>query len=130
MIPIQSVQRNDGMNITCSNAAADYIAVMIKKNEGTHFRLSIKKTGCSGYSYFPSIIADINPHDEVVRVENGMSLYLDSAWLDLLQDIHIDYIEDDKSGLKQKRLVFTNPKEGNRCGCGESFQIKVNNEEK
>jgi Fe-S cluster assembly iron-binding protein IscA len=27
-------------------------------------------------------------------------------------------------GLKQKRLVFINPKEKGRCGCGESFTIE------
>jgi iron-sulfur cluster assembly protein len=111
------------MNITVTTAASDYIKKMIEKNQGAGFRLSVKKTGCSGFSYQPSVVDVINPADQVLAVQPDLNIYIDTAWLDLLQNIQIDYIEDDKSGLKQKRLVFTNPKETDRCGCGESFHI-------
>ena len=35
----------------------------------------------------------------------------------------IDFVEESKMGLKQKRLAFINQKESARCGCGESFQM-------
>jgi iron-sulfur cluster assembly accessory protein len=110
--------------INLTESATAYIKSMIKKNNGLGFRLSIKKTGCSGYSYQPSIVEMINPHDLSVSIADGVIFFIDSKWLDLLQDIHIDYIEEDKSGLKQKRLVFRNPREAARCGCGESFHVE------
>jgi Fe-S cluster assembly iron-binding protein IscA len=36
----------------------------------------------------------------------------------------VDFIEETTNVLKQKRLVFINPKETGRCGCGESFTIE------
>lgn len=109
-------------NIMISDSACAYIKKMLDKQNGIGFRLSVKKTGCSGYSYLPTIIEAVNANDLVLE-KNGISIFVDVAWLDLLQGLHIDYIEEEKSGLKQKRLVFTNPNESSRCGCGESFHV-------
>ncbi len=109
-------------HIIFTDAACDYIKKMIAKQQATAFRLSIKKTGCSGYSYSPEIINEIIATD--VKLEIGsLTIYVNPSWLHLLQDITVDYIEEEKAGLKQKRLVFINPNEASRCGCGESFHI-------
>src|SRR5260221_581488 len=97
-------------NILITESACDYIRKMIAKEDGVGFRLSIKKTGCSGYSYVPLVINGINKLDIHVTTSD-IAIYLDSTWAHLLQDIKIDYIEEEKSGLKQKRLLFTNTKE-------------------
>lgn len=110
-------------NITMTDAASAYIKRMLEKNHGIGLRLSVKKTGCSGYSYLPSVVEKENPADVLVE-KNNLKIFIDSVWLDLLQNLHIDYLEEEKSGLKQKRLVFTNPSESSRCGCGESFHIE------
>jgi len=109
-------------NIVISDAACAYIKKMLDKQNGVGFRLSVKKTGCSGYSYLPTIVDVINANDLVIE-KNGMNIFIDIAWLDLLQGLHVDYLEEEKSGLKQKRLVFINPNESSRCGCGESFHV-------
>lgn len=103
--------------------AMDYIQKMIAKNKGVGFRLSIKKTGCSGYSYLPTVIDKVNEGDWQLTLENGVTIFIDVLWAHVLQDLHVDYVEEEKSGLKQKRLVFINPNEKNRCGCGESFHL-------
>jgi len=110
-------------NITVTDAACTYINTMLRKAQGIGLRLSIKKTGCSGYSYALKIVQQANPDDLVLETQNGIKLFIDTAWLTILQGIQIDYIEENKSGLKQKRLVFSNPNEASRCGCGESFHI-------
>ena len=110
-------------NITFTEAAIVYIKKMLEKNNGIGFRLSVKKTGCSGYSYQPAIVESVNPED--IRIEtDGMKVFIDPKWLHLLQNIKVDYLEEDKTGLKQKKLVFTNPNEASRCGCGESFHVE------
>jgi iron-sulfur cluster assembly protein len=110
------------MDITLqlTDRAADYIKTMLQKNNNTAFRLSIKKTGCSGYSYKPEMVNEINPNDTRLEMK-GITLLIDTLWLHLLNGVQIDYIEEEKSGLKQKHLVFNNPNESGRCGCGESF---------
>ena len=110
-------------NITITQSAVTYITKMLAKNAGGGLRLSIKKTGCSGYSYLPEIVSEGRSGDTVIDVQ-GVSIILDTTWLHLLDGVQIDYIEEEKSGLKQKRLLFTNKKEAGRCGCGESFHIE------
>lgn len=109
-------------NITLTPAAIEYINKMIAKEHGIGFKLSIKKTGCSGFSYVPSIVTELKATEVQTEIQ-GVQLILDPVWMHLLEGIQIDYLEEDKTGLKQKRLVFTNPKEAGRCGCGESFHI-------
>jgi len=110
------------IDITITEAARQHIQKMILKEKGIAFRLSIKKTGCSGYGYLPSVIDHI-PLNETEVNQAGLKIVLDPAWLDLLQGLHIDLIQDNNM-LKQKRLVFTNAKETARCGCGESFHVE------
>ena len=111
--------------MTITEAATDYLQKMSAKNTATKgLRISIKKTGCSGYSYLPSLIEEINPEDIKVELAPSVIIYVDSKWLNLLEGLHIDYIEEERTGLKQKGLVFTTPKEASRCGCGESFHIE------
>lgn len=111
-------------SITVTEAACEYIKKMLEKQPGANFRLSVKKTGCSGYSYVPEIVATCRPDDFSFAAANGVTIFVDSQWMELLSDVQMDYVEEIKSGLKQKRLVFTNPKESSRCGCGESFHIE------
>jgi len=110
--------------ILLTDAASTYIKKMLETNQRAGFRLSIKKTGCSGYSYLPEMIETVNATDTVFETSNGVMVYLDTKWLHLLQGLHVDYQEEERSGLKQKRLIFTNPKESSRCGCGESFHVE------
>src|SRR5688572_24129335 len=111
-------------NIFFTEAACLYIKKMLEKNQGIGLRLSVKKTGCSGYSYYPTIIEEINPLDLVIEPVPQVKVFIDQVWLSHLQGVQVDYVEEEKSGLKQKRLVFNNPNETSRCGCGESFHIE------
>ncbi|TAK76242.1 MAG: iron-sulfur cluster assembly accessory protein [Gammaproteobacteria bacterium] len=110
------------MTITITDVACAYIKKRLAKEQGVGFRLSITKTGCSGFSYLPTIIKQVAATDIPIE-KNGVTIYIDPTWSHLLDGLQIDYIEEEKSGLKQKRLVFTNPNEGSRCGCGESFHV-------
>lgn len=86
------------------------------------FRLSIKKTGCSGYAYVPEIVTTVNPDDIHLMVED-LPVYIDRNCEDFIKNVIVDYVAVG-DGLKQKKLVFINPNEKNRCGCGESFTIE------
>lgn len=112
----------DILNFT--EAALNYIKSKIIQEQAKGFRLSIRKTGCSGYSYAPSIIREELAGDIHFKTDNEINVYLDGAYLDQLQGLTVDFIEEKKEGsLKQKRLVFMNPNEKSRCGCGESFHV-------
>ncbi len=111
-------------NVTLTTAAKQYLQKQLANQPGHVFRLSVKKTGCSGYSYLPTMQATPGATDTVCKIADDLTIYLDTTWLHLLDGIQIDFIEEEKSGLKQKRLVFINKNETGRCGCGESFHVE------
>ncbi len=111
--------------ITFTDAAVSHIKNMLEKtNNSVGFRLSIKKTGCSGYAYVPAIIEQIVSTDLYFTAQQGLPIYIDPACESFIKGVVVDYVADNNIGLKQKRLVFINPNEKNRCGCGESFTIE------
>ena len=111
--------------IKFTDAAVAHIQSMLAKSGGSiGFRLAIKKTGCSGYAYVPSLIDQAIENDVHFVAQQNLLVYLDRDSLPFLQDVLVDYVIDEGQGLKQKRLVFVNPHEKGRCGCGESFTVE------
>src|SRR5947207_2578883 len=105
------------MDLILTDAAVAHILQMMNKEGGMGFRLSIKKTGCSGYAYVPAIVQTAMASDIHFIVQQGLFVYLDPACAEFVRGTVIDYVQDTAIGLKQKRLVFINPQEKNRCGC-------------
>jgi len=115
-------------HIELTAKASDYINRLIAKENGKGFRLSVKKTGCSGYSYAPTVAKEPKATDIVITNAADFPIYIDAAYIDLLAELHIDLLEENNRGLKQIKLIFSNPKESARCGCGESFHVNDSNE--
>jgi iron-sulfur cluster assembly protein len=105
-----------------AHALAHIDNMLQKEPNAIGFRLSIKKTGCSGFAYVPEIITKLVNNDIHFMADNKLAVYIDPACEEFIKDIHVDYVAD-SVGLKQKKLVFINPREKNRCGCGESFTV-------
>lgn len=112
--------------ITLTDAAVSHIKQMLDKQQGSiGLRLSVKKTGCSGYAYVPTLIEKTIEGDLELKVQDNLPVYIDPQSEIFLKGLVIDFISETMgTGLKQKRLVFINPNEKNRCGCGESFTIE------
>ena len=108
--------------ITFTESAKIHIQQMLKnKGENAAFRLSVKKTGCSGYQYVPAIVHEKKETDQIISGVNFLA-YVDSAVLPLVQGTLIDYVQKNL-GLSQ--LEFNNPNADSLCGCGESFNLKI-----
>ncbi|MDR3490463.1 MAG: iron-sulfur cluster assembly accessory protein [Gammaproteobacteria bacterium] len=111
--------------ISFTDAAAAHIKNMLENNpKALGFRLSIKKTGCSGFAYVPDLITEIKHDDIHFEAQHNLPVYVDPKSLEFFEELLIDYVVEEGHGLKQKRLVFVNPKEKGRCGCGESFTLE------
>jgi iron-sulfur cluster assembly accessory protein len=110
--------------INLTPAALLHIKQKLAREPGSiGFRLTVKKTGCSGYAYVSKIISQAEK-DDLQYLVDGMLIFIDAKVQDILKNITVDFIQEEGQGLKQKRLVFINPKEAGRCGCGESFTIE------
>ncbi len=97
----------------------------IKKNQSpqkNHFRLAVKKTGCSGLAYVPDMVAGGELND-VTWEQDGLTIYIAEDSVKYLQGTVVDFIDE---GILQSKLIFQNPNADGLCGCGESFTIDEN----
>jgi iron-sulfur cluster assembly protein len=106
------------------NAAAQIQALLAKAPEGTQgVRLNVKPTGCSGNSYKMEYIkpGEALSGDDVFENANA-KLYIPKIHSWMMFGMIVDYGVDD---LGNAKFEFKNPNESGRCGCGESFQVSV-----
>ncbi|UXZ54670.1 iron-sulfur cluster assembly accessory protein [Vreelandella venusta] len=105
------------LNIT--PAAAEQIhRVLDERGQGLGLRVSVKPSGCSGYSYVLDF-ADETNGDEVHFEEHGASVYVAPDALEMLDGSEVDYVSE---GLN-RFFRFNNPNVKDQCGCGESFTV-------
>ena len=102
---------------TAVQAIKDKVAA---KDGALGLRLTIKSTGCSGYSYQMAYANEENLAEDDKFEQDGAVLYIPKINSWMLFGMEIGYEEDKmKSGF-----TFTNPNETGRCGCGESFSVE------
>jgi iron-sulfur cluster assembly accessory protein len=105
--------------LTMTPAAQKHIEQYLQKHTALAMRLTVKKSGCSGFKYDIVAVQAITDDDQVFE-ENQAKVVISKKDLLYYAGTELDYIQD---GLN-KKLVFKNPRAQNVCGCGESFNIK------
>ena len=80
--------------------------------------VTVKTSGCSGLAYQLEYVDEAAPED-VVFENHGVKLLIDPKSLAYLDGTELDFVRE---GLNEG-FKFNNPKERDRCGCGESFRV-------
>lgn len=107
--------------IQLTKAALAYIESVIARDcPGGVFRLSVKKSGCSGLRYVPDVSQVPAENDVPVDID-GVSVFVDGESVDMVKGMTLDMVD---RGMGQKQLIFHNPNATDSCGCGESFRLK------
>lgn len=107
------------MAVTISERAARQVAKQLeKRGKGLGLRLSVKRAGCSGFAYVVDYADALAEQDQVFE-EHGVKVVIDSAQLEYLDGVEIDYARE---GISEA-FRFNNPKAKGTCGCGESFTV-------
>jgi iron-sulfur cluster assembly protein len=107
------------MSVTLSEAAANHVTRFLKRRgKGVGVRLGVKTTGCSGLAYKLEY-ADEVAEEDVVFEDRGVKVLIDPKSLPYLEGTQLDFVRE---GLNEG-FKFLNPKEKDRCGCGESFRV-------
>lgn len=107
------------MSITLTEAAARHVAQHIdKRGKGIGVRLGVKTSGCSGLAYKIEYADAIEPQDMIFE-EHGVKVLVDPKNLPFLDGTELDFVRE---GLNEG-FEFRNPREKDRCGCGESFRV-------
>lgn len=100
------------------HAAAHIKRIFLKEEGAIGMRLSVKKSGCSGYRYHLEAVKE-EKEGEIVFFCQGFSLFIDPDSLPYIEGLSIDF---KREGLNS-RLTFENPNAKAICGCGESFAL-------
>jgi iron-sulfur cluster assembly protein len=106
--------------ITITEPAAEHIKKHIaKRGKGLGLRIGIRTTGCSGLAYVIEYADSIDENADSIFEGYGVKVIIDKKSIVHLNGTEIDF---EKQGLQQG-LKFNNPKEKDKCGCGESFRV-------
>jgi iron-sulfur cluster assembly protein len=104
--------------IELSQAAASEIRRLRSKQLRSNIfvRLAVKAGGCSGWFYDMSFDEAVKDGDRLID-SHGIQILIDSASLNYINDLILDYSEDLMGG----GFRFHNPRAIATCGCGNSF---------
>ena len=104
--------------IKLSDNAANRIKEIMSKADNTAIgvRVGVKSGGCAGMSYMMEYAKEAKKNEEVIE-DKGVKVFIDANAVMYLLGTEMDYKKDKFSS----QFVFKNPKETDRCGCGESF---------
>jgi iron-sulfur cluster assembly accessory protein len=112
---------SENQMIQFTDAAVTHLQAMVAKQNGLGLRISVKKTGCSGYMYVPEIVEQERAGDICWTTSQGLTVFLDPGCEAIVRGTVVDYVA---KTLGVKQLEFKNPNAASLCGCGESFNLK------
>lgn len=106
-------------HLSITPAAADQIRrALAERGHGLGLRVSVKPSGCSGYSYVLDF-ADESHSGDTTFEEHGVKVFVAAEALEMLDGSEVDYVSE---GLN-RFFRFNNPNVKDQCGCGESFTV-------
>ncbi|MDZ7653130.1 MAG: iron-sulfur cluster assembly protein IscA [Burkholderiaceae bacterium] len=107
------------MAVTMTERAAQHVAGFIqRRGKGLGLRLGVRTTGCSGMAYKLEYVDAESPEDQAFE-SHGVRIFVDPKSLAYLDGTELDFVRE---GLNEG-FQFNNPREKDRCGCGESFRV-------
>src|ERR1700744_5726969 len=107
------------MAITLTERAADHVqSFLAKRGKGMGLRLGVRTTGCSGLAYKLEY-ADAANAEDVTFESHGVKVLVDPKSLPYIDGTELDFARE---GLNEG-FKFHNPREKDKCGCGESFRV-------
>lgn len=105
--------------VTVTPAALEHFRHQLATQPGRSVRLSVKKSGCTGFMYVIDMVEEGAESDLHYHLDDQIELFVDSESLPVLSGTQIDLV---KEGIN-KQIRFVNPNVVDQCGCGESFSV-------
>jgi len=107
------------MAITLTDRAANHVNnYLTKRGKGVGVRFGVRTTGCSGMAYKLEFVDSAAVEDHVFE-SHGVKVFVDPKSLAYIDGTELDFVRE---GLNEG-FKFNNPKEKDKCGCGESFNV-------
>ncbi|ORX66746.1 hypothetical protein DL89DRAFT_269795 [Linderina pennispora] len=111
-----------GSEITLTDSAIKRLLYLSeKRNKTQYLRLRVDSGGCYGFSYMLDM-TETPEENDIMFDRKGAKMVVDDVSLPLVQGATIDW-QDRLIG--QAFIVVANPQSSGGCGCGSSFEIKL-----
>jgi len=82
-------------------------------------RVGLRQRGCNGLTYTMDYTKEVKKFDEVVEVDGGLKVVIDSKAVMFLIGTEMDFVTNEIVS----EFVFNNPNKKSECGCGQSFNV-------
>lgn len=109
----------ESIKLTFTSAARKRAESELAKQHAAGLRLSVKKSGCSGFRYLLDFVDEPSNDDIRLDISADLTLYIDADARDKVEGTEIDFVTE---GLNSS-FQFSNPNAAGVCGCGESFTV-------
>ena len=107
------------MAITLTDRAAQHVQnYLAKRGKGVGVRFGVRTTGCSGMAYKLEFVDAASDEDQAFE-SHGVKVFVDPKSLVYIDGTELDFVRE---GLNEG-FKFNNPREKDKCGCGESFNV-------
>jgi iron-sulfur cluster assembly protein len=107
------------MAITLTDRAAEHVQnYLAKRGKGVGLRFAVRTTGCSGMAYKLEFVDAASEEDQTFEC-HGVKVFVDPKSLAYIDGTELDFVRE---GLNEG-FKFNNPREKDKCGCGESFNV-------
>ncbi|KAJ1890391.1 [4Fe-4S] proteins maturation [Kickxella alabastrina] len=117
-----SSSSSESDSVTLTDSAIERLKYLSEKRQKTQYlRLRVDSGGCYGFSYMLDMTEEPEVND-VILDRSGAKMVIDDCSLPLVRGATIDW-QDRLIG--QAFLVVANPQASGGCGCGASFEIKL-----
>jgi len=106
--------------IHITDLAYNKIKKLVIDRNKVGIRIGVKTTGCSGLAYVLEYVNDYKHEAGIINYGQKDFVVL----VDMKSDVYVNEMTVDwvRRGLNEG-FNFVNPKERDRCGCGESFRV-------
>ena len=106
--------------IHITDLAYNKIKKLVIDQNKVGIRIGVKTTGCSGLAYVLEYVNDYKHEAGIINYGQKDFVVL----VDMKSDVYVNEMTVDwvRQGLNEG-FNFVNPKERDRCGCGESFRV-------
>jgi len=104
--------------VQLTSAAAKQIVTLMRANHALGLRLSIRPSGCVGFSYQLDLVVSVVDSDLQYR-RGDSCLFVDKEAMPFVDGTEVDYVRE---GINHT-FKYNNPRVKMACGCGESFSV-------
>ncbi|PIE45112.1 MAG: iron-sulfur cluster assembly accessory protein [Gammaproteobacteria bacterium] len=115
---------NESAAISITDKAVTFFKKKLANSEHQAIRISVKKSGCTGYAYVIDYGEKQVEGDSRYQFDD-LTVFVSAQAMTMIVGSEIDLVQQ---GLNQS-ITFNNPNVTASCGCGSSFSVDATDDQ-